>query len=305
MHSRPPGLGGLARRAQRGPARKPPGGVEAAPARAYRHRAKGGILLHNFARGFGAVAAAAALSVAGASGTSARAAAGTAAQAPGMSARGISPRTPVPGTQLWVKRYNGPGNSDDGATSLAVGPGGGRVFVTGASANDYATVAYSAATGAQLWVKRYDGPSNPAEDGGATSVAASPGGRIVFVTGTSSSAGSPGTDYATVAYSAATGAQLWAEHYSGSGAASSRASSVAVSPDGKELFVTGASTGAAAPIRRSDYATLAYSASTGAQLWAKRYNGPGNKDDGASSVAVSPAQTQCSSPGQHRGDLAY
>ena len=242
------------------------------------------------------------------------------------------------GARLWVKRYNGPGNSDDGATSLAVGPGGGRVFVTGASANDYATVAYSAATGAQLWVKRYNGPSNPAEDGGATSVAASPGGRIVFVTGTSSSGGSLGTDYGTVAYSAASGAQLWAEHYSGSGAASSRATSVAVSPtggrvfvtgadandygtvaysavtgaqlwakhysgpgnyddfatsvavspDGKALFVTGASTGAAAPIRRYDYATVAYSAATGAQLWIKRYNGPGNKDDSASSVAVSP-----------------
>ena len=96
-------------------------------------------------------------------------------------------------------------------------------------------------------------------------------------------------DYATVAYSAVTGAQLWAKHYSGPGNDGDFATSVAVSPDGKALFVTGASTGAAAPIRRYDYATVAYSAATGAQLWIKRYNGPGNKDDSASSVAVSPA----------------
>ena len=95
-------------------------------------------------------------------------------------------------------------------------------------------------------------------------------------------------DYATVAYSAVTGAQLWAEHYSGPGNYDDFASSVAVSPDGKALFVTGASMGAAAPVRRYDYATVAYSASTGAQLWVKRYNGPGNKDDVASSVSVSP-----------------
>ena len=50
------------------------------------------------------------------------------------------------GTQLWVRRYNGPASGDDNATSLAAG--GGRVFVTGASvgttsSEDYATIAYN------------------------------------------------------------------------------------------------------------------------------------------------------------------
>ena len=183
------------------------------------------------------------------------------------------------GARLWAKRYNGPGNSDDGATSLAVSPGGDSVFVTGTSAGDYATVAYNAATGAQLWVKRYNGPSNPRQDGGATSVAVSRGGRMVFATGTSSSGASSYTDYATVAYNATTGAQLWAKHYSASGTGGG-ASSVAASPAGATVFVTGGSGG--------DYATVAYSATTGAQLWAKRYNGPGNSDDYARSMAVSP-----------------
>jgi hypothetical protein len=51
------------------------------------------------------------------------------------------------GARLWAQRYNGPGNSLDGATSLAVSPRSTRVFVTGISLGrgtgfDYATVAY-------------------------------------------------------------------------------------------------------------------------------------------------------------------
>jgi len=47
------------------------------------------------------------------------------------------------GTQQWVARYNGPGNYYDQATSVAVSPATGTVFVTGANAADYITVAYS------------------------------------------------------------------------------------------------------------------------------------------------------------------
>jgi hypothetical protein len=54
------------------------------------------------------------------------------------------------GARLWARRYHGPvkGFGEDGAAAVAVGPGGGRVFVTGSSfANstsyDYATIAYS------------------------------------------------------------------------------------------------------------------------------------------------------------------
>jgi hypothetical protein len=55
----------------------------------------------------------------------------------------------VPGAQSWVQRYNGAANTEDVAYSVAVGPGSGKMFVTGwitsatSEYQDYATIAYS------------------------------------------------------------------------------------------------------------------------------------------------------------------
>ena len=136
--------------------------------------------------------------------------------------------------------------------------------------------------GAQLWVKRYG------ITGTAYSVAASPTGNEVFVTGYSADA-SGVLGYATVAYNAATGAQLWAKRYNDGPRGDGVARSVAVSPDGKTVFVTGSSNASSNSL--DDYATVAYNAATGAQLWVKRYNGPANYANEAMSVAVSPTGT--------------
>ena len=188
------------------------------------------------------------------------------------------------GAELWVRRYNGPVNGDDRAYSVAVSPSGKTVFVTGssegtASSYDYATFAYNAVTGAQRWVKRYTG--DPSD---APSVAVSRNGSTVFVTGSSYAATTGDDDYATVAYSATTGRQRWVKRYN-SRDGGSFAHSLAVSPTGKTVFVTGSSLGAD---NGYDYATVAYNAATGAQLWVKRYNGAAEGGRGANSVAVSP-----------------
>src|SRR5258708_13667631 len=124
---------------------------------------------------------------------------------------------------------------------MAVSPGGGRVFVAGGStgatsSSDYATVAYNAATGARLWVARYNGPRNSIY--AATSVAVSPAVGTVFVTGYSWGTTS-GSDYATVAYNAATGAPQWVARYNGPRNHDHIPDALAVSPAGGAWAVPG------------------------------------------------------------------
>ncbi|MDP9329188.1 MAG: PQQ-binding-like beta-propeller repeat protein [Actinomycetota bacterium] len=206
------------------------------------------------------------------------------------------------GAELWVKRYNGLGNSRDDATALGVSPDGSVVFVTGfsyGSANgyDYATVAYDALTGARLWAKGYDGPANG--DDVASAAVVSPDSSQVFVTGYS--VGSTGhADYATVSYDASTGAAMWAKRYDGtvSHFYADYATALDVSPDSSQVFVTGYSPGSTSG---DDYATLAYKASTGAKLWVKRYNGPANGTDDAYDVGVSPGRSKVFVTGRSSG----
>jgi DNA-binding beta-propeller fold protein YncE len=102
-----------------------------------------------------------------------------------------------------------------------------------------------------VWVERYNDSAH--KGASATSVAASPSGRTVFVTGCSRGATSQ-LDYATAAYDAATGAQLWVRRYTGPGTSGDGATSVTVNPAGGTVFVTGESIGTV-----RNFATIAYS----------------------------------------------
>ena len=188
------------------------------------------------------------------------------------------------GARLWISGYNGPANGTDRPVALAVSPGGGSVFVTGTSQGrtsglDYATVAYAAATGRRLWASRYNGQGRGRDFPAA--IAVSHG--AVYVTGFSIGS-EKGSGFATVAYSASTGASLWTRRYYQPSGRNS-ASSVAVSPDGRRVFVTGGSrqTGSG-----TGFATIAYRARTGASLWVRRYHPPADRDDYPGIVLVSP-----------------
>jgi CTP:phosphocholine cytidylyltransferase-like protein len=165
------------------------------------------------------------------------------------------------GTLLWEQRYNGPADSYDSASAVAV-DGSGNVVVTGTSYSDYYTAKYAAADGALLWEKHYTA------NGFARAVAVDGSGNVV-VTGQSY------VDYYTAKYAAADGALLW-EKRSTNGSAS------AVAVDGSgNVVVTGSSY--VEPCGCFDYFyTVKYAAANGALLWEQRSTTGGR----ASAVAV-------------------
>src|SRR5439155_6931371 len=107
------------------------------------------------------------------------------------------------------------------------------------SGDDYGTAAYDTSTGARVWGQTYNGPGNGYDEG--HSVAVSANGSKVFATG--GSVGSIDYDYATLAYSASTGTQLWVSRYAGAGDGVDIARSLALSPDGSKVFATGSTQG--------------------------------------------------------------
>ncbi|MCI0746430.1 MAG: SBBP repeat-containing protein [Verrucomicrobia subdivision 3 bacterium] len=170
------------------------------------------------------------------------------------------------GVPLWTNRSDG-----DFALNRVTVDGSGNVFVTGSLYADYTTIAYSGA-GVALWTNRYDGAANA--DDVATALAVDNNGNV-FVTGYSL------RDYTTVAYSA-TGVPFWTNRYDGP-YGDDRAYAVAVGSSGN-VFVTGF-TAVSGVAGSSDYATIAYSG-TGVALWTNLFNGPANKSDLPSAIAV-------------------
>jgi uncharacterized delta-60 repeat protein len=183
------------------------------------------------------------------------------------------------GTQLWARRFNGAASGDDQASAIAVDAKG-NVFVTGKSQNastnfQYATIKYDKA-GNQLWVRTYVGPAGTEDD--PNSIAVDTDGNA-YVTGQSRGVGSD-FDYATIKYSA-NGNQLWVARYDGPSSSVDQAIKVVVDSV-QNVYVTGASKGSGTNF---DYATLKYS-SAGVQLWAACYNGPANRNDKATDLAL-------------------
>jgi uncharacterized delta-60 repeat protein len=185
------------------------------------------------------------------------------------------------GEEMWVKRYNGTGNGEDKAIQIALDAAG-NVYVAGTSyggnnKQDYAVVKYNN-NGVQQWVARYDGVSHDADFLNAMTLD-----RFgnVFVTGSSYKSGQY-ADYVTLKYNSS-GVLQWNARYNGPVNQDDKAFAIETDVHGS-CFVTGASKGSGS---NYDYATIKYDAS-GLQLWAKRYNGPGNNIDQANAMVLDP-----------------
>jgi Beta-propeller repeat len=185
------------------------------------------------------------------------------------------------GQQQWVRRYNGPGNSDDGTngTNAIAVDDSGNVYVTGWSAGtentDYVIIKYNS-TGDEQWAQRYNGPGNGYD--APYGIALDSSGNV-YVTGTSTGDGT-GFDYATIKYDN-DGEQQWVKSLNGTGNGYDAALALAIDASGN-VCVTGIST---AQNGLGDCVTIKYD-TDGNQQWAKTYDGAANGNDYGNSVTV-------------------
>jgi uncharacterized delta-60 repeat protein len=164
------------------------------------------------------------------------------------------------GNQVWVAKYNGPGNYHDQAVAIAVDSAK-NVYVTGYSYDsrggnrDYATIKYDR-NGNQDWVAIYDGPTNSNDQ--PVGIAVDSSGNA-YVTGRSFGDGT-NYDYATIKYDT-NGNQDWVARHDGPTSYRDEAVGIAVDPSGN-VYVTGMSFRSG----NYDYATIKYD-SNGNQDW--------------------------------------
>jgi uncharacterized delta-60 repeat protein len=195
------------------------------------------------------------------------------------------------GNQLWVARYNRPGDGIDRASALSVDAAGnvsvtGFGYVIGTRENDYLTIKYDTG-GNQLWVARYpgigayalsvDAAGNAYVTGDSGTIkynangnelwVATPGGLALSVdaAGNAYVTGDSIGDYATIKLDSS-GNELWEAYYSGLGKTDNRVAALAVDASGN-AYVTGNS------------CTIKYD-SNGGELWVAPYGRPFSLDGG-------------------------
>jgi uncharacterized delta-60 repeat protein len=169
------------------------------------------------------------------------------------------------GNQLWVARYNGPGNTGDRPAYYSIKvDDAANAYVTGTAG----TVKYDP-NGNQLWV-RTNVPG--------VALAVDPSGNL-YVTGTVSRS-TTNSEFATVKFDA-NGNQLWIAYYNGNAHSYDNAIALAVDALGN-VYVTGTSS---VNNTNTDIATVKYD-TNGNQLWAASYDGPSHDIDEAGAIAL-------------------
>jgi uncharacterized delta-60 repeat protein len=204
-----------------------------------------------------------------------------------------------PPQERWGIRYNGPENSDDFSSGIAI-DNLGNVYVTGRSDDssavpDYATIKYDS-NGTQKWAARYNGPANNYD--GAHAIAVDNAGNV-YVTGESWGGGT-GYDYATIKYDS-NGIQKWLARYNNGLENADDYAQAIVIDNADNIYVTGGSIGSGT---FEDYVTIKYD-SNGIQKWVARYDGTGNNFDCAYAIALDNSGNIYVTGSSWGGDTSY
>jgi WD40 repeat protein len=173
------------------------------------------------------------------------------------------------------------------------------VFLTALALAVVVPATASAEGGTQRWESSYlEGQPAYSND-----VVSSPDGGTVFVTGATDTTNKR-SHIGTVAYDAATGKRRWVAEYPRSGPEHAVGRLLAVSPDGRRVFVSAVSfcRGATCGDRPFDgYTTVAYDARTGDREWVAQDDSMGG---GAHDMVVSPDGSRLYVGGSSEGGLA-
>ncbi len=185
------------------------------------------------------------------------------------------------GVMLWVKTYNGPGNSDDKAYAITLDKLR-NVYVTGytttaAGVHNITTIKYNT-NGDLQWVARYNSSGNSE----ATSIIVDDKSNVYVAGFTTNS--SSGIDMCAIKYNSK-GNQIWVNAYDGGINGEDKAYAITIDKS-NNIYITGYSTNSNnSPTISTDYTTIRYS-SNGDRNWVKKYNGTGNGDDKAYAITI-------------------
>ena len=179
------------------------------------------------------------------------------------------------GDEVWQASYDGSPGTDN-ARDIAVTNDGSSLLVAAISGGggdlDYVALNYDARTGEERWATRWTGLGSNGSDS-PFALAVDRRSTTMYLTGHSAGAGEFNVDFGTVAVSLTgpdEGRIKWETRYDSPGHGPDRANGIALSPDGRSVFVTGMTYqdegGPPFPVNYA-FATVAYDAATGEQRW--------------------------------------
>jgi hypothetical protein len=141
------------------------------------------------------------------------------------------------GATVWETLYDGPTHGGDDIRSMRLDAEG-NILVAGVQdANwnyNYMALKFNSSSGDLIWEASYDGPVGWYDV--ANCITEGPGGTVI-VSGLSDGSGT-GWDWATVAFDATDGTEVWAERFNGPASQSDEARDVLCTPNG-DIYVTG------------------------------------------------------------------